>query len=38
MPNINELHVTDRVVPVNVDADRTLLSVLRDDVDLTGAK
>jgi aerobic-type carbon monoxide dehydrogenase small subunit (CoxS/CutS family) len=38
MPNISELHVNGRVVPVKADADRTLLSVLRDDLDLTGAK
>lgn len=38
MPNISELHVNGRSMPVTVDADRTLLSVLRDDLDLTGAK
>ncbi len=38
MANISELHVNGRMMPVNADAERTLLSVLRDDFDLTGAK
>jgi aerobic-type carbon monoxide dehydrogenase small subunit (CoxS/CutS family) len=38
MPNIKELHVNGRSMPVDVDGERTLLSVLRDDLDLTGAK
>jgi aerobic-type carbon monoxide dehydrogenase small subunit (CoxS/CutS family) len=38
MPNVTELHVNGRAMPVNVDAERTLLSVLRDDLDLTGSK
>src|SRR3954465_14007810 len=38
MPNISELHVNGRIVPVKADVERTLLSVLRDDLDLTGAK
>jgi nicotinate dehydrogenase subunit A len=38
MPNIKELHVNGRAVPVEADGERTLLSVLRDDLDLTGAK
>ena len=38
MPNIKELHVNGRSTPVDVDGERTLLSVLRDDLDLTGAK
>jgi nicotinate dehydrogenase subunit A len=38
MPNVKELHVNGRLVPVDADPDRTLLSVLRDDLDLTGAK
>src|SRR5690349_18241493 len=38
MPNIKELHVNGRPMPVDVDPERTLLSVLRDDLDLTGAK
>ncbi len=38
MANIKELHVNGRAVPVEVDGERTLLSVLRDDLDLTGTK
>ena len=38
MPNIKELQVNGRAMPVEVDAERTLLSVLRDNLDLTGAK
>src|SRR6185369_14419117 len=38
MPNVKDLHVNGRLVPVDADPDRTLLSVLRDDLDLTGAK
>src|SRR6185295_17116132 len=38
MPNVTELHVNGTSRQVNVDPDRTLLSVLRDDLDLTGAK
>ncbi|HMJ91936.1 MAG TPA: (2Fe-2S)-binding protein [Candidatus Acidoferrum sp.] len=38
MANINELHVNGRVMRVIVDEERTLLSVLRDDLDLTGSK
>jgi len=38
MPRISELDVNGRRVPVDVDADRTLLSVLRDDLALTGCK
>jgi aerobic-type carbon monoxide dehydrogenase small subunit (CoxS/CutS family) len=38
MPNVTELHVNGTRRQVNVDPDRTLLSVLRDDLDLTGAK
>jgi aerobic-type carbon monoxide dehydrogenase small subunit (CoxS/CutS family) len=37
MPKL-ELHVNGRVVPVEVDPERTLLSVLRDTLDLTGTK
>src|ERR1041385_4613846 len=33
-----ELHINGRLMPVDADPDRTLLSVLRDDLDLTGAK
>lgn len=32
-----ELHINDSVHPVEADAERSLLSVLRDDLDLTGA-
>jgi aerobic-type carbon monoxide dehydrogenase small subunit (CoxS/CutS family) len=38
MPRIKELHVNGKQVPVDVDSERTLLSVLRDDLELTGAK
>jgi aerobic-type carbon monoxide dehydrogenase small subunit (CoxS/CutS family) len=38
MPSIKELHVNGRAAPVDVDGERTLLSVLRDDLELTGAK
>jgi aerobic-type carbon monoxide dehydrogenase small subunit (CoxS/CutS family) len=35
---VRSLHINGRDVPVNADGSRTLLSVLRDDLDLTGAK
>ncbi len=38
MPKVKELFVNGKAVPVDVDGERTLLSVLRDDLDLTGAK
>jgi aerobic-type carbon monoxide dehydrogenase small subunit (CoxS/CutS family) len=38
MPTIKELHVNGSRRAVNADAERTLLSVLRDDLDLTGCK
>jgi aerobic-type carbon monoxide dehydrogenase small subunit (CoxS/CutS family) len=38
MPNITELHVNGSSLRINADAERSLLSVLRDDLDLTGAK
>src|SRR5438132_8425793 len=38
MANITELHINDRTLRVDADAERSLLSVLRDDLDLTGAK
>src|SRR5437016_7691903 len=38
MPNVTELHVNGTRRPLAADADRTLLSVLRDDRGLTGAK
>jgi aerobic-type carbon monoxide dehydrogenase small subunit (CoxS/CutS family) len=38
MPIVKELYVNGKTVPVNVDGERSLLSVLRDDLDLTGSK
>jgi nicotinate dehydrogenase subunit A len=38
MPDIKELQVNGRAMPVEADVERTLLSVLRDDLDLTGTK
>ena len=38
MANITELHVNDRTLRLDADAERSLLSVLRDDLELTGAK
>jgi len=38
MANVTELMVNGTRQRVNVDPERTLLSVLRDDLDLTGAK
>jgi aerobic-type carbon monoxide dehydrogenase small subunit (CoxS/CutS family) len=38
MSNITELHVNGTPCRIHADADRSLLSVLRDDLDLTGAK
>ena len=38
MPAVKELHVNGSARPLDADADRTLLSVLRDDLGLTGAK
>ena len=38
MPKVKELFVNGKSVPVDVDGERSLLSVLRDDLDLTGAK
>jgi aerobic-type carbon monoxide dehydrogenase small subunit (CoxS/CutS family) len=38
MPTIKELHVNGSRRAVAADAERTLLSVLRDDLDLTGCK
>jgi aerobic-type carbon monoxide dehydrogenase small subunit (CoxS/CutS family) len=38
MPNVTELRVNGSTRSINAEADRTLLSVLRDDLDLTGAK
>src|SRR5437016_8350274 len=38
MATVTELHVNGARRRINADADRPLLSVLRDDLDLTGAK
>jgi aerobic-type carbon monoxide dehydrogenase small subunit (CoxS/CutS family) len=38
MPTIRELHVNGSRQPIDADAERSLLSVLRDDLDLTGSK
>jgi aerobic-type carbon monoxide dehydrogenase small subunit (CoxS/CutS family) len=38
MPTVNELHVNGTRHALDADADRTLLSVLRDDLGLTGSK
>jgi len=38
MPRIEELHVNGEVRRVSADGERSLLSVLRDDLDLTGTK
>jgi aerobic-type carbon monoxide dehydrogenase small subunit (CoxS/CutS family) len=38
MPTVNELLINGAKRPVSADSDRTLLSVLRDDLGLTGSK
>lgn len=38
MSKVTELHVNGKNVRVAVDGERSLLSVLRDDLDLTGSK
>ncbi len=38
MARVTELHVNGSSRRIDADPDRTLLSVLRDDLDLTGAK
>ena len=38
MPRVSELHVNGKNCRVDVDSGRTLLSVLRDDLALTGCK
>ena len=38
MPKLIELHVNGKTLPVDADPERSLLSVLRDDIELTGAK
>ena len=38
MSRISELHINGKPVPLDADGERSLLSVLRDDLDLTGSK
>jgi len=38
MATVTELHVNGKAIPVDADSERSLLSVLRDDLGLTGAK
>ncbi|HTP30790.1 MAG TPA: (2Fe-2S)-binding protein [Candidatus Acidoferrales bacterium] len=38
MARVTELHVNGSMHRIDADPDRTLLSVLRDDLDLTGSK
>ena len=38
MPSVKELHINGANRPVEADAERSLLSVLRDDLELTGCK
>jgi len=38
MSRVAELQVNGKTVPVNAEGERSLLSVLRDDLDLTGSK
>ena len=38
MPDVTELRINGTQVRVSADVERSLLSVLRDDLDLTGAK
>jgi aerobic-type carbon monoxide dehydrogenase small subunit (CoxS/CutS family) len=38
MPSLKELHINGARRAIDADAERSLLSVLRDDLDLTGAK
>lgn len=38
MQRISELHVNGKKLRINAESDRSLLSVLRDDLDLTGSK
>ena len=38
MPAVKELHVNGKPHPIDADPKRTLLSVLRDDLGLTGCK
>ena len=38
MQKVSELYVNGKKLRINAEPDRTLLSVLRDDLDLTGSK
>src|SRR5437660_10913499 len=38
MPRVRKLQVNDKTVDINADGERSLVSVLRDDLGLTGAK
>ena len=38
MANVSSLNINGKAVPADADPERTLLSVLRDDLQLTGAK
>jgi len=38
MATVTELHVNGKAIAVDADSERSLLSVLRDDLGLTGAK
>ncbi|MGD1085238.1 MAG: (2Fe-2S)-binding protein [Verrucomicrobiota bacterium] len=38
MSQVTQLQVNGKTVPVNADGERSLLSVLRDDLDLTGSR
>jgi aerobic-type carbon monoxide dehydrogenase small subunit (CoxS/CutS family) len=38
MPKVSNINVNGRDAPIDAEGERTLLSVLRDDLDLTGAK
>ncbi|HWF18522.1 MAG TPA: (2Fe-2S)-binding protein, partial [Verrucomicrobiae bacterium] len=38
MANVTELHVNGKDVALDADGERSLLNVLRDDLDLTGSK
>jgi len=38
MANVSSLNINGKTVKVDADSERTLLSVLRDDMELTGAK
>jgi len=38
MPKVSEMNVNGKDAPIDAEGERTLLSVLRDDLGLTGAK